>query len=578
MNRDASVPAIEKAYKAFVLQNHADKRTSNDPEEKKVADDLIRRATEARDTLLDKDKRALYDLCGKNGLKQMAQRSEQGESFREALASVQLQTVMAVAEPHGTISMGVNASDLAKFVIRGRPYKPFWPEVSSFSVQHEFQQPLSERDTLLFYGQTGKSVHVGPSFRQGQLAYQAPRPGAGGLGVQLTHRLGKNDSGEHASAGLHTDGRTVTLGASVFKELDPLTSMSVNAQLDLVKGAPSCSATVRRQLWMPEQNATQVTAFGTADMSVTSLSVTAGVTAVSAKHVTLRAALVLSGMHTEGGHVVAPHAPEVQLSWKRRSGPELVVAVGEHVSVGYSVCRAIDRHSQVRLGSTLGTNGIFWTFDYRRAKQRISLPVQVADEWPSLPWIAGLFAAPLILDYVFQRVFLAGVRRRRLAAARAQLREGLARARMEQRFQRADAEQSRHLEWEANGIVVLQARYGRHTEHPAPIVEDDEHLPTWIAVETVLQQRVHHERDHSRLVMAEDFCKVPGFFDLAPGESKELSVHYLYRCEYHHAVYEDGDTLVLPQADHREPQVDWRRAAWDWPVTEPSAEGSAGVD
>jgi hypothetical protein len=84
------------------------------------------------------------------------------------------------------------------------------------------------------------------------------------------------------------------------------------------------------------------------------------------------------------------------------------------------------------------------------------------------------------------------------------------------------------------------------------------------------------------MVLAEDFSKIPGFFDCVPQCDKEVSIHYLYRNEYHTAVYDEGEPIILPQADHRSDE-DWKTMEFDWPceiaaVAEGAGSANVGVD
>lgn len=89
---------------------------------------------------------------------------------------------------------------------------------------------------------------------------------------------------------------------------------------------------------------------------------------------------------------------------------------------------------------------------------------------------------------------------------------------------------------------------------------------------------MHHEREHSRLVLAEDFALIPGFFDCAPdADNKVLSVVYLYRGELHVAEYDVGEPVILPQAEHRV-QGEWKKMSFDWPVEGLETAEGVGID
>ncbi len=589
VERNATSDEINRAYKNYSRTFHSDRNSGNDPEAKRIADDLIRKANEARDVLMDPAKRRLYDRYGATGLKQIATLSSKGEEFHERLADFEQERVNRVAEPEGHVEIGINAQDvIAAIKDRKRLYAP---ELSSLSVTHGFQHPLSKRETLHFYGFVGKSVNLAPLFRRNNVIYEHSAFLRNGVGLSYISQTSGEDS---FTAGVQTDGSSVTASAAKIWRPDERTVTEGKLELDSVGGLAckvrerqcighlshsSGQVAVARDLWAPEENKARLQSFAKAELAGT-LGVEVGVEAISAKQVHVRAALQVANISLENQQLVLPSLPSLKLSWKRSHGPSLFVSVGDHLAAGYSVYRPVDRHTSLRFGSTIGTNGLVWNVEYRRSKQHVSLPIQVADELPTLPWLLGLFAAPLIVDFVCEKLVLTPLRNRRLLRQREELRRGMARARYEQRFQRQEADEARQIELISNGIVILQARYGVQTEQPAPSESDPDRFPSWIEVGIVLQHRVHHERDHSRLVMAEDFAKVPGFYDCVPGQDKELSIHYLYHGEYHHAVYEEGEPVILPQADHRDKDTDWRKMHFDWPAdVEPAAEGcGVGVD
>jgi curved DNA-binding protein CbpA len=140
---------------------HPDRNGTSDPEAKRIADDLSRRANEARDVLMDPAKRRLYDLYGAKGLKQLTTVSKGGESFRAALEDLQEHRANRVAEPEGRVTVGLNMQDAIRALKDGRTFYP--PEMSMLSVLHGFQHPISKTEAIFLYGFVGDSVSWGPT-------------------------------------------------------------------------------------------------------------------------------------------------------------------------------------------------------------------------------------------------------------------------------------------------------------------------------------------------------------------------------------------------------------------------------
>ncbi len=578
VDKNASRDEINKAYKMYSRTFHPDKTASSDPEAKRIADDLCRKANEARDVLMDPAKRRLYDTYGATGLKQLTTVSKGGEDFRTALEDLQEHQANRVAEPEGRINVGVDMRDAIAALKNGKHF--YRPELSMVSIVHGFSHPISKTESVFLYGFTGDSISWGPTKKHTDgLYYSDKRLPRRGVGVRY---ISKTTDDDGYSASLETGGASLTATLTREQRLDKVTTSEASLQADSEHGF-SGEASFRRLMSEPDENKTQFTTFGRAHVSTT-LDLSAGVEAISTKHVAIRAEASVGVGMDDGGIISMAAAPEVRLTWKKRSGPSFFIAAGgeNNLSVGYTIFRSIDRHSHLRLGASIAANGISWNFDYHRSKQHFSIPMRVTDDIPSFSWVVGLLAAPYVADFFFRKVLWAPVRNRKLRQQKRELLNGLRRARYEQRFQKQEAEDMRRVEIEANGIVILQARYGVDTETAQVLDGDDDDIavPKWIDVALVLQHRVHHERDHSRLVLAEDYAQIPGFFDCCPGaENKELSIHYLYRNQHHFAVFESGEPVILPAADHRS-KDDWKTMKFDWPIEggqEAAAEG-VGVD
>lgn len=546
----------------------------------------------AKDVLLDAEKRKLYDLYGEKGLTMMTKVSPKGEEFREALESKMIEEVLNVSEPQGHITAGVSVVD-AVDAARGKRSHWMAPEVSYFSTEHQYRHPLSATDSLIVHGYVGTTVNKRPLMKRGKHYYERHSPAAvPGVGLEWKHQMSDVD---YHSLTATTDGQDMTLNATKVMPLDDdnIAIGTIQHTMSNEEEAQTLySAAIQRKLVREEDKS--VDAFARINLGDAQgyhlLSVGVDANSRNKTHISASINFDASAFARE----VAPitkRLPDLRLTWKKHHGPSVSISVHPNgtLALGYTVTRAIDKHSSLRFGSSIGTNGIIWNFEYRRSNQRLAIPIQVTEDVPSPSWLFGLFFAPLALDLFTQHVLLAPYRRRRALQKRDTILKGIRRARMEQRFMRAEADEIRRGEIDCSGIVVLQARFGRETETSPAYDEHDNdvtRVPKWMDVAVVLQQRVYHEKDHSRLVIAEDFPKIPGFYDVCPDEDKELVVHYLYQGVYHMGVIEEGEPVILPQADHRHEGSAWKRRDFDWPldgsVGDDKAEGAAskynGVD
>lgn len=68
LTKAATDEDIKKAYKKQAIRWHPDKHQAKSEEERKKAEEIFKKVGEAYETLSDKNKRAIYDRYGKEGL------------------------------------------------------------------------------------------------------------------------------------------------------------------------------------------------------------------------------------------------------------------------------------------------------------------------------------------------------------------------------------------------------------------------------------------------------------------------------------------------------------------------------
>ena len=68
--RDASEDEIKKGYRKAAVKWHPDKWSGKSEADQKVAEEKFKDAAAAYEALSDKQKRAIYDQCGEEGLQQ----------------------------------------------------------------------------------------------------------------------------------------------------------------------------------------------------------------------------------------------------------------------------------------------------------------------------------------------------------------------------------------------------------------------------------------------------------------------------------------------------------------------------
>ena len=63
-----------------------------------------------------------------------------------------------------------------------------------------------------------------------------------------------------------------------------------------------------------------------------------------------------------------------------------------------------------------------------------------------------------------------------------------------------------------------------------------------------LQYQVHDNQ--LRIPGKIDWCGMIGMYDIAPGESKQVSIEYVFKDQRHQALFEEGEEVALPQRIH----------------------------
>lgn len=266
-------------------------------------------------------------------------------------------------------------------------------------------------------------------------------------------------------------------------------------------------------------------------------------------------------------------AMKVLGGFKIKTGLSLGTATGFTVFTNSE--RRVTENVRVMMGVECGlASGVLFKLRVVRLGQRLVFPIVLSPTFRAdLVAAATLVpAAAMALSHYF---YFVPARKRLTAERLAQLRE----ERMDEIEQRRNsAEQTRELlraqarkraesEWAKQGLIVLQAYYGRRDTFPAPqdlsqvTLSDKEHVmalwqqdahpaepstsqPLWWDVQVPLQMLV----SQSQLVIpaGRSKSKLIGFFDPCVGERKQLYVRFLFRGQLHEFTCYDTDAVAAP--------------------------------
>lgn len=571
---------------------------------KQAAQDMLARLNEAKEVLMDTEKRRIYDALGSNGLRQLTTTTHKANDLARLLEELRVQQELehelAVARAYGLLGVRVDARDTYDYLVarnrRGRSLHA--PEISALSAGTEFLHRFTPSTALLVHGHVSTAASEGAAIVRPDGLY-TQRPPSSFVGLELRHEQRANH--QTFAAGVTTDGSSLGTSAVVAMPLGSKysrTSVEARVAHSTADGQVRPALTLKHVLVPGDKS---VVAAATARYNDPAHVLELSVLAQNKGKVAVRASLNFGTAFfaASGASSLSDNLPELSFTWTRLGsarvsrwaqtiGARFVVFRLSHhhystlsavngLTVGYDVTRRLDKHTRLRFGSQVGLgSGLGWNVNYKRGNQEVQVPVHVCDDLPTLGWLAGLFLAPLLVDWITHHILLRPYYARQRAKRQREIMQALERARVEQRFMEREAVDRRNKERMTRGIIVLQARYGLRQGIESRAAPDSIAPPTWLAVHVAVQARVTNERDHTRLVLEGDLAQLPGFTDEHCGdEAPVLDLHYVYNGHYHHALIEEGDMCVLPSQEHRADMP--ARAVFDWPLHDATAEGAAGV-
>jgi len=504
--RDASEEEVQRAYRSLAKTFHPDKH--QDPALHAAAAASFTRLNEAYTILSDPERRQVYDVYGMEGLNSGLELGSKLSSREELRAQW---TAFKTRKRHAEVEAAVNYSGVCVLgldcedVPRGRS-----PEMTAANMLSSVQAPLTAKDTLSLGGNivTKPGVGGGGSFIMGyqrdcsvnsSLSLHAETGLRSVLQLTSTRQLSQRSSASLTASWTPEAG--VGLEVSSHRQI----SDAVAGELAMVlgpAGAEGVALTLRRTADKTDVNGTLHVGAqtGVTAAVVHSLSARSGV----------RAAVKLGTMGLE-----------VELGGSRR--------MGDYGSAGMSV--------------TIGIQGITLKLRLARGGQKFVFPCLIFTHYGWRTALASALLPPLafsVAKYALVKPLLRYMRDKERLEARSELlstvSEALANAEAERQLLEPVAKRKTRKEAQAGGLVVVAAVYGtrrgleawQREQDPTPGAADatnDAPVQEWCDVTVATQFLV----DNRCLVFHQGVSKagLMGFYDMAPGESKELWVMYL---------------------------------------------------
>lgn len=517
---DASDEEIRRAYRQWAQVYHPDKY--QDLHMKEVATQNFQRICEAYEILSDETKRQIYDIYGMEGLTsglELGPRLSKVEEIKEEIERLrrmkEQEKSLSQFRPSGTIMTELSVPHF----LDGDSF------VRGMQMASQFQSQISKKNTLALGGNLAVSENAGGRAASLVLGHQIS-PAASAefmvsfglqalVGVQTTRHLSQHSSATMGLAMSLQDG-SINLSNAWTRQF----SETANGNIQLVLG-PESSIAVG---WQKREE--KMSAAGELKLGTSSFGASA--------HYTRRFS---SKSH---GRIAG-----------RFGSTALEVEVGGG--------RKLSNFSTVRMLYTIGIQGIFWKFEWRRGGQKIVVPILLSRHLNPL-FAAGAFIFPTSAYFILKKFVVKPYLLKRekqkalenLDKTSAQVQEATAAAQRAQNLLENVANRKRNKQMEVGGLVITEAKYGNLknlkrydqsggvTELASQVI--DVTLPLNFLVTDSGQLKLHEGVKKSGIM---------GFCDPCPGEPKGLRVEYTYAGSRYEVTVDDYAELFIPREEHR---------------------------
>lgn len=517
---DASDEEIRRAYRQWAQVYHPDKY--QDLHMKEVATQNFQRICEAYEILSDETKRQIYDIYGMEGLTsglELGPRLSKVEEIKEELERLrrmkEQEKSLSQFRPSGTIMTELSVPHF----LDGDSF------VRGMQMASQFQSQISKKNTLALGGNLAVSENAGGRAASLVLGHQIS-PAASAefmvsfglqalVGVQTTRHLSQHSSATMGLAMSLQDG-SINLSNAWTRQF----SETANGNIQLVLG-PESSIAVG---WQKREE--KMSAAGELKLGTSSFGASA--------HYTRRFS---SKSH---GRIAG-----------RFGSTALEVEVGGG--------RKLSNFSTVRMLYTIGIQGIFWKFEWRRGGQKIVVPILLSRHLNPL-FAAGAFIFPTSAYFILKKFVVKPYLLKRekqkalenLDKTSAQVQEATAAAQRAQKLLENVANRKRNKQMEVGGLVITEAKYGNLknlkrydqsggvTELASQVI--DVTLPLNFLVTDSGQLKLHEGVKKSGIM---------GFCDPCPGEPKGLRLEYTYAGSRYEVTVDDYAELFIPREEHR---------------------------
>lgn len=521
----ASIDEISGAYRRLSKIFHPDKHI--DVKRKREAENLFNKIKRAHEVLTDPNKRAIYDRCGIKGLEieglEVISRTKSAAEIIAELDRYQKEQeerkLQQRTNPRGTVTVGINATDIFDGYDDEYSTGLSGIEVSSMSLAQTVECPLTRKDTAILAGSLSSQNGNGH-----------------GTFTAVWRRLTSDKGWAELEV---SAGNGLTCGLRGFRQINRRCFCVGTVSAVSVPGGiqPGLTTMIAWQLDRNLQGRMIFTAGFPSSMRTMlvydtqsnhcSLSIQVGfpssfIQAVyTRKFETQEAKIRLAGkLGTLGGYIEYGCEKKIsQFSWL---GATMVIGL----PVGISVRIRLTRGQQTFL------------FPIRLSEQLQPSAIFYGTVIPMLVYFAvrKLIVNPYIKEQEDQDIEKKKRDHADTLLKQKQEAEAAVDLMMESVQRTIETEESRH------GLIITKAVYGRLLSDGE--LSDDECINVTIPLQILVKD--------SKLQLPESKTKadIPGFYDPCPGVNKSLYIQYRFRNQLHETTVQDDEPIRLPLQRH----------------------------
>ncbi|KAH9504378.1 DnaJ (Hsp40), sub C, member 11 [Bulinus truncatus] len=530
VDRKASIEEINNAFRHLSKIYHPDKHV--DPVKKKKAEEIFNKLRKAHDVLRDKSRRTIYDMYGEKGLEtgdmEIIARTKTPAEIIAEYERIQKEReerrLQQRTNPRGTITVGINASDLFDTDYGDDELADYRPsrsvEISSMSIAQSVECPLTLKDTLVVGGNLDTRNGIGQ-----------------GMFSVMWRRLLSTKG--WAELDIHV-GSAAAVGITGFRQLTQrcYVRCAVRSEFTQYGYRPSAALMLAYQF---DRNFQGRLTYNLARPS----SVTTNLI-YSNEQNNLSTTLQLGIRNSFFSMAFTKNHLELNAKYR---GSFRAGTLGSMVEV--SIEKKITDFSHI--GGTLLVglpHGVHLKLKLLRGQQTFFFPIFLSESINPCAIVYGA-AIPVIAYFVIKNLIINPILKQQklkeLEKQKEEYAEKLAQKRMEAEkaveLMKETYERCVELEEKKSGLVIVKSLYGKLQCTEDGILEN-----ACIDVTIPIQALVKD----SKLILPETSSKsgLPGFYDPFIGEEKRLYIRYLFRSRLHQAFISDTEPIRLPQQKH----------------------------